>query len=47
MFEELPLSRMRSVNLVTKVKVEMPADIQGRFDWDAIANNQGNFDFEM
>ena len=33
-------------DLVTKVKVKMWTEVQGRFDWDAIADNQDNFAVE-
>ena len=41
MFEGRPSTRTRSV-IPTKIKVNVLAEIQGRFDWDATANDQEN-----
>ena len=39
---------MRMVSdLVARVKANMPLDVQGRYDWDAIDHKQGNYDLQV
>ena len=34
-------------DLVARVKVNMPLNVQGCFDWDAIEQEQGNYELKM